>query len=237
MDNEIFNSTQALRDRGFTLKSPPLILVGIDPAGSGDDRDAVVMVAREELEKGMPYDPDYATYTKFRVLAAQRMPQQFEFLDKLARLLALHRTLTGWQMAGRACGHFMCVEQNGVGHGLSSALRTKIGDHVIGYTTVSSITDRPYAGGAISMPRLAALDNLRLLLETHSIKMSPDAQGGKALSSELAAMVWARPGRPEAMAGQHDDQVMALCGAVWIGTKIIPPVHKAIQFKQQHRRN
>lgn len=235
--NETFNSTQSLRDRGFKLSTPPLIIIGNDPAGSGDDRDAVVMVAREELQKGEPYDPDFAVITKFRVLAAQRLPQQMEFPDRLARLLSLHRTMIGWTNAGRSVGHYFTVETNGVGYAMASSLKSKIGDHVIPYTTLGNVSEKPYSGGAVSMPRLAALDHLRLLLETHLIKLTPGAEGGKLLASELASMVWARPGRPEAMQGQHDDLVLALTGAVWIGSKIIPPVLKGQAFASRSRRN
>jgi hypothetical protein len=235
--NETFNSTQSLRDRGFKLSMPPLIIIGNDPAGSGDDRDAVVMVAREELQKGEPYDPDFAVITKFRVLAAQRLPQQMEFPDRLARLLSLHRTMLGWTGAGRSSGHYFTVETNGVGYAMASSLGSKLGGYVIPYTTLGNISEKPFAGGNVAMPRLAALDHLRILLETHLIKMAPGAEGGKELSSELAAMVWARPGRPEAMQGQHDDLVLALTGAVWIGSKIIPPILKAQTFAPRSRRN
>ena len=74
------------------------------------------------------------------------------------------------------------------------------------------------------MPRLAALDHLRIMMETHHMKVIPDAPGASQLIEEMNSFVWRRPGRPEAMQGQKDDLVMALCGALWIGSKLIGPI-------------
>lgn len=222
-----FNNTDDWRERGFHLRTPPVVIAAYDPAGSGDDRDAIVLLNREEHQKGEPHDPDFAVAIKFRVLGAMRMPPEFEFPDKLARLLTLHRQLSNWQDYGKSYSHFFTVETNGVGWALASALRAKIGPQVIAYTTVGSVKDKPYEGGNISMPRLTALDHVRVLLETGHLKMAKKAVGAKELSAELASFVWARPGRPEAIEGQHDDQVLALTGGCWIGSKIIQPVLKA----------
>lgn len=222
-----FNSDREWRDRGFSLRQPPLVVVSYDPAGDGDDRDAIIVQTREEHQRGEPHDPDFAVEMKFRVMMAQRMPVNHEFPDKIAKLLAIHRQLLQWEGAGRISRHVFAVESNGVGWGLASDLRSKIGDLVLPYTTIGSSTDKPYGGHKITMPRLAALDWLRMMMETHHLKIIPDAPGSKELASELNSFVWRRPGRPEAMLGQKDDLVMALCGGVWIGSKIIGPSLKA----------
>ena len=198
-----------------------------DPAGDGDDKDALIVVTREEHQRGEVYDPDFAVEMKFRVLMCERMKPTYEFPDKLAHILALHRKLQQWQMSGRIYTHVMGVESNGVGWGLASAMREKLGDVVIPYTTIGSSTEKPFAGAKVSMPRLAALDHLRIMMETHHLKLIPDAPGAKDLIQEMNSFVWRRPGRPEAMQGQKDDLVMALCGAVWIGSKLIGPVLRA----------
>lgn len=236
MDEHVFNTHEDWRERGFYLKTPPVIIVCYDPAGDGDDRDAIVLLSREEHQKGEPHDPDFSVVYKFRVLAATRLPPEFEYPDKLARLLGLHRQLLGWQTAGRCYSHFFSVETNGVGWALASGLRVKIGPQVIAYTTVGSAADKPYVGGKVSMPRLAALDLLRVLLETHHLKMTPKAPGGRELSAEMASFVWRSPGRPEALEGQHDDMVMALAGGCWVGNKIIGPVLKAATIRLPQRR-
>jgi len=224
---EIFNSDAEWRERGFVLRQPPLVIVSFDPAGDGSDRDALIVQTREEHQRGEPNDPDFAVEQKFRVLMAERMPQDYEYPDKLARILAIHKQLVRWQTSGRTIGHCIGIESNGVGWGLSSDLRTKIGQFVVSYTTVGSTSDKPYGGGKVNMPRLAALDWMRIMMETHHLKLSPEAPGAKDLASELNSFVWRRPGRPEAMLGQKDDLVMALCGGLWIGSKIIGPSLKA----------
>jgi len=234
-DLETFNSSEEWHERGYHLRVPPVVIIAYDPAGDGDDDDGLVMIAREEHQKGETYDPDFAVAMKFRVLAAQIMPKHLEFPDKLARLLAVHRQMVMWSEHNRCWAHFFAVESNGVGWGLSSALRSKIGAQVISYTTVANATDKPHVDGRISMPRLASLDNLRVIAETHHLKIAPDAPGKTLLTGQLASFVWRRPGRPEAMKGQKDDLVMALAGGVWIGSKIVGPILKATSFKRASR--
>lgn len=231
-----FNNTEDWRERGFYLRTPPVVIVAYDPAGAGDDRDATVLINREEHQKGEPHDPDFAVAIKFRMMGAVRMPPEFEFPDKLARLMKLNDQLTQATNAGRYFSHFFTIETNGVGWALASALRAKIGPRVIGYATVGAKNDKPYTGGAISMPRLTGLDHTRVLLETGHLKMSPNAVGSKIMAQEMASFVWRSPGRPEAMEGQHDDLVMALTGGCWIGSKIIQPVLKAKTYHIPTRR-
>jgi len=221
-----FNSSEDWQQRGFHLRTAPLCIAAYDPAGDGQDHDALMVMTREEHQRGEPHDPDFAVAMKYRVLMCQRMPRDFEFPDKLAKVLSLHRSLMKWELAGRIHTHVIAVEANGVGWGLASALRDKLGHVVIPYTTVGSTSDTPYTGHKVSMPRLAALDNLRILMETHHLKLIPEAPGAKDLIQELNSFVWRRPGRPEAMQGQKDDLVMALCGGIWVGSRVIPPILK-----------
>ena len=231
-DIEVFNSDEDWRDQGYSLSTPPLYIVCYDPAGDGDDADALVVISREEWQRGIPEDINFSVQMKFRVLMCQRMPQDYEFPEKLARILALHKKLTNWTALGRITSHVICVETNGVGWGLASALRDKLGNVVIPYTTTGSSSSEPYSGKKTSMPRLAALDHLRILMETHHLKVIPDAPGVKLLTNEMNSFVWRRPGRPEAMHGQKDDLIMALTGGVWIGSKIIGPFLKAKKLRR-----
>jgi hypothetical protein len=233
----VFNNTEDWRTKGFYLRTPPVVIAAYDPAGSGSDRDAVVLLNREEHQKGEPHDPDFAVAMKFRVLGTTAFPPEFEFPDKLARMMALNRQLIRWQEAGKCYTFFYAIETNGVGWAMASALRSKLGPRVISYTTSGSAKEKPYEGGAISMPRLAALDHTRVLLETGHLKMAPNCHGGKELAQEIAGFVWRRPGRPEAMEGQHDDRVMALAGGCWVGTKIVQPVLKAKTYHIPSRRS
>lgn len=227
----MFNRTMDWKQRGYHLRQPPLILACYDPSGDGDDRDALVLLAREEHQKGEPHDPDFSVMMLFRALMAHEMARDLEFPDKLAMLLKLHRQLLGWTRSGRAAKHVFCVETNGVGYAMHSALRTHIGNHVIGYTTVGTTNDNTFTEKKVSMPRLASLDHLRVLAETHALKLAKDAPGREILIRQMSSFVWRGAGRPEAMLGQHDDIVMALAGGCWIGSKVLPPVLKQKKFR------
>lgn len=227
---DIFNNASDLRDRGFELRDPPLNILNYDPAGDGDDNDALVLLSREEWRRGELHDPDLAVEFIFRILLAHRIPQGLEFPDKVATILRINRQMGMWQGQGRQHAHILGVERNGVGYAMASTLRTKTNAPVLGYTTVSNTTDLPYTGGDVSMPRLASLDNLRVMLELHRIKLAKNCDGAKDIKGELNSFVWKGPNRPEAMVGQRDDLVMALAGAVWIGTKLIPPVIKQVKI-------
>lgn len=231
MNHAQFNTGEDWKSRGFRMRMPPLILATYDPAGDGDDRDALVMMAREEHQQGECWDPDFAVQMVFRVLMVHQMPSTFEFPDKLAMLLRLHRELGRWQRMGRCKRHVFGVETNGVGYAMGSSLRNAIGNHVLTYHTASqTATDSAYSDKRITMPRLPALDHLRVLAETHSLKIASDAPGKEILAKEMASFVWRRPGRPEAIEGQKDDTVMAAAGGCWIGAKVLPPFLKHKRF-------
>lgn len=227
MSSSQFNTLADWKSRGFHMRTPPLIIPCFDSAGDGDDRDALVMVAREEHQQGETWDPDFAVQIMFRLLLVHQMPNTFEFPDKLAMLLKLHRELIRWQNMGRCKKHVFAIETNGVGYAMGSAMRKAVGNHVITYHTVGSdATDMPFVNKRLSMPRLPALDHLRVLAETHCLKIAKDAPGKAIFEKEMASFVWARPGRPAAIEGQRDDTVMATAGACWIGAKVLPPFLK-----------
>jgi len=227
---EIFNTIGDLKDRGFSLEDPPLNIVCYDPAGDGDDNDAVVILSREEWRRGELHDPDLAVEMIFRLILSSYLPNDMEFPDKLAALLSVNNQMLKWQRQKRQHAHVIGVETNGVGYAMASSLRTKTNVPVIGYNTVGNMKDRPFEGKDTSMPRLAALDNFRVYLEMNRIKILKDCVGKKDMVNELNSFVWAAKGRPEAMAGARDDLTMAAAGALWIGTKLIPPINKQVRI-------
>jgi hypothetical protein len=232
-----FNTAHDLKKRGFQLLTPPATIVAMDPAGDGADFDAVVALSREEHQRGHTHDPDFAVEFVYRVLLAHRMPQSWEFPDKLAALIALDRTLKGWTAAGRQHAHFFAIETNGVGYGYASSLSAKTTTKVMPYATVGKIgtTYRPPMNAKYAMPRLDALDNMRILIETGYFKIAPECPGKKELQDEMAAFVWRSKNRPEAMEGQHDDLVLAAAGATWAASKILPPFLKATTMRNVAR--
>lgn len=233
-----FNDAADLRHRGFQLLTPPVTIVAMDPSGDGDDRDGVVAVSREEHQRGLPHDPDFAVEFMFRVMIAYRLDQTMEFPDKLATMLKLDKTLQGWTNQKRQSAHFFCFETNGVGYGYASSFARKSNTKVIPYATVGKKTasNKPPAGAKISMPRLEALDNTRIIMETGYLKAEKGAVGLQDLQAELQAFVWRGKNRPEAMQGQRDDLVMALTGALWVGSKVLPPMLKQVKLPGHTRK-
>ena len=222
-----FNSGQTLRARGFRLATPPLHFVCVDPSGDGDDNTACIMSAREEHQKGEPQDPDFSVEHMHRIKMALRIRQDQEFTDVLAQLYRLHRFLLQLRAKGLSAGHVFAIETNGVGYGYAKALRAKIPPSALSifeYHTVGNMSDDTDVMYRYAMPRLAGLDNLRILIETHHLKIDKNMPGAKEYEEEFRAFIWKSPNRPEALEGQHDDLVMATAGALWVATKIVPPI-------------
>ena len=226
------NTGADLKERGYSLLIPPVTVVALDPAGDGADYDGLVAISREEYQRGAPHDPDFSVEMLYRVLLAHRLPQNWEFPEKLAAVLSLDRFLRGLTHQRRQHSHIMCFETNGVGYGYASSFARKSPTKVIGYATVArkSTTGVAPVNAKIAMPRLEALDNTRILLETGYLKLAEGAPGIDTLRKEMRAFVWRGRNRPEAMSGQHDDLVMAMTGALWVASKVLPPVLKQVKL-------
>lgn len=237
-DSSPFNTAADLRDRGFSLRTPPVNIVAFDPAGDGDDNDALILLSREEHQRGETHDPDFAVEFVFRVLMAHQMQQGLEYPDKLAHLLHMHKRLNKWEKDGRERAHVFAIENNGVGYAYASDLRNRVSASVVPYTTIGSGMGATDPTSKVTMPRLKGLSNLRVLMETHYLKIEPHAPGRDDLIAQFNSMVWRRKGRPEAMQGAHDDLVMALTGGAWVGSMVVPPYlrHKAFapRARQSH---
>ncbi len=219
---ETLHTIPQLREQGFFMRDPPVGILCYDPAGAGDDRDAMVMMQREEWRRGELEDPDLAVEIVFRILMAEEMDPTFEAPDKVSRALFVLRKMAMWRQQNRFSEIAMTVETNGVGYALAGHIQRKTNLTVFGYNTVGVVTDRKYQSKRLSMPRLAALDLMRVNLETHRLKMAKQAPGGAIISRQINSFVWKSPGRPEAIEGTRDDIIMAICGGVWFGTHLIP---------------
>jgi len=228
MTHSSMRTGRLLRERGFSLQTPPFAVVALDPSGSGDDHHALSLIYREEWQKGENYDPDFAVEKMHRIQLAKRLPQTLEFVDVLATMLRLARHLSHETELARLSGWLMVVETNGVGHGYAEALRAKLQPrHVLRIFTTAGLDQKPVVEDKTTMPRMAGLDLVRMLMETHYLRAAKGAEGMEHLAAELQTFVWRTKNRPEAMAGQHDDLVMALALAVWTAEKLVPPLLRA----------
>lgn len=226
-------TAEELRSRGFAMIDPPVSVLSYDPAGDGADHDGIVIVSREEHRRGELYDPDMAVEVVYRLLMAKYLPRELEFQDKAATILSLHRSMASWTNKGKMAGHVVLVETNGIGWSMHSFLKGKIGRRVRGYTTVANVSAKPFQESGMSMPRLAALDNLRMLIDLQRFKSAKNAPGADLLVRELNSFVWKGPKRPEAIDGQHDDLVLPTAAACWFGTKTIPMITKSQRVTPQ----
>lgn len=230
-NNGLF-TRQELRQRGFIMRDPPLAMLIYDPSGAGEDHDGVVILSREEHRRGELYDPDLAVEMIYRVMYCQYMPRDLEFQDKATKILSLYRSLLNWMYKGRIAEIAVLVETNGVGWPMQSFLKDKIGHRLRGFTTTATVIGRPsgeaHLNSMWAMPRLAALDNLKMQMDLQRLKAEPKAPGVKDLINEFSSFVWAAPNRPEAIEGQHDDLIMPLAAGCWFGSKVIPPITKSI---------
>lgn len=212
------------------MREPGLTMCVYDPAGEGKDNDAVVIMQREEWRRGELYDAELAMEYVMRILMCEYMNVNWTLNQKVARLLAMERAMRKWENKKKSAGSVMMIETNGVGYGAASLLKDKVPTTttIRGYQTVARTDNKSFQAGNLSMPRLAALDNTRMLLDLDRIKAVKDAPGMDLFVQELNSFVWASARRPEAIAGQKDDLIMALTGACWFGTKVIPPITKAL---------
>ena len=227
MTRESYRSGKLLRERGFTLRTPPFAFASFDAAGDGDDFYALSVTYREEWQFGEPTDAEFAVEKLHRIQLARRLPQSNEFVDNMAVLLRLATHLAQLRDAGRIAEYVFTIETNGVGHGYASALRSKLGPRrVIGIFTTGGMDAKPVVEDRTTMPRLAALDLLRMLVEMHYVRAAKDAVGIDDLAQELQTFVWRGKNRPEAMQGHHDDLVMALAMNIWTAEKLVPPMLK-----------
>lgn len=223
---EILHTIPQLRELGFYMHDAPVGILCYDPAGSGNDRDAMVLLQREEWRRGELNDPDLAVETIYRMMYCEEMDPTFEAPDKIARALTVLRQMRVWQAKRRLAEVYMTVERNGVGYAMADHLKRQTKTQIIGYNTVGVMTDKKFQNKQMSMPRLAALDLMRVCLETHRLKMEKRAIGANIIASQINSFVWKRPGRPEAIEGMRDDVIMAICGGIWFGTHAIPMITK-----------
>ena len=216
------NTVKQLHEQGYRLVAPPVAIVTLDPSGAGEDFNALTWIDREEWQRGEVTDKLFSVQRLYRLQVAQRLPQSAEFGDLVAQMLRINLFLKKRRNKKLLHSIITVVETNGVGWGIFNQVKKKIGDGVIGIITVTGTNSRAFSGGRMSMPRLPGLDHLRVLLETHLLKMHPKTPGAKEIESEFRSFVWKRAGRPEALDGQKDDLLMSLAIGCWVGEKVVP---------------
>ena len=212
------------------MREPPFAIVAFDPAGDGEDENAVALYLREEFERGERHEMGFEHQMIMRLHLIETLRQDLEFPEVLASMLRLYRWLYNMKLQGRIYNFVIVVETNGVGHGYYHSLRNAIGGRVYGQYTVGGDHEKPINEEKLVMPRMAGLDHFRYCIETHTIKIARDpasgqlAQGADKFRTQMNSFVWKGPKRPQAMEGQKDDLIMAGAIGNWFGTKVLPTV-------------
>jgi hypothetical protein len=230
-----------LRAAGFQEKGPTTEILAFDPAGAGADSPGLVWVTRRTFILGdYPYEPDSSAQPIMRIRAAVAMVPDSSYAEQEARCLTWHRRMMAAQRADQVEQHAVCIETNGVGFALGDQLKRKIGKFCLPYTTVAA-ADKTFKGGKVLMPRGPALGLLRAHMVMHRLKASDDAIGMEDLGRQLDSFLRSekKNGKPEAMAGEHDDLVLPLAACCWMSNRILPlrlPTDPAAGYRRRRNR-
>lgn len=211
-----------LHEQGYRLYKAPVSIIAFDPAGRGNAFPALTWIDREEWQRGEVWDPDLSVQLLYRLHFAHRLPRDGEYVDFLAAIMRLD-SLMGQRINRGLCTHSaIVIETNGVGWPAYSQLSTskRVQSEVLGVTTTGTTSRKSADKSRLTMPRMAGLDLLRVMIETQRFKLRPDIPGAKEFETETKSFVW-KNARPEALAGQNDDIVMSVAHGVWAGEHYI----------------
>lgn len=215
-------TAEELRERGFSMHGPPVVVLALDPAGDGEANIAMVALERELWRRGEVYDPDLQWQVRYVMRGAWAFPNGTTLPIVMSSMLAVHRALETERKNGGIKTHFFAVETNGIGWGYVTTLQDKVGnERVCPIVTTGGVNAYAYQSRNYSMPRQAGLDNLRVLMELHVWKVAKGAPGAAQVAQEMNTFVW-QGSKPKADKGKLDDMVMACAIATWTASKILP---------------
>jgi hypothetical protein len=216
------NTVQELHERGFVMHGPPIAIASLDPAGSGTDHPALTVIEREVWRMGEVYDPDLTVMARYVLRGAWIFPQGSQFPQITGAMLAAANRMMASERDGQILRFFITVECNGVGWGYASHLRAKLGDIVMPITTTGGENANVLEGNkGYTMPRQAAADNLRMLMEQQVWKVERGAPGIAQVQEQLDAFVW-KGKKPQAAEGFNDDGVLSIMIGTWALSRTIP---------------
>ncbi|MBE0659128.1 MAG: hypothetical protein IH602_15645, partial [Bryobacteraceae bacterium] len=186
--------------------------IGLD-LGQRSDHSAVVILERARHFTGRFDHVNYTreTITRLYLRHAERFPLHFPYLGIPAAIRSTFDKLNPTHYEASPTPKTIVVDATGVGAPIVEILhRAKLPAGIVPITITSG--EKPNGN---NIPRAALLSNLRILLETKLLLLSPDVAHYDQLYKELAAIsVNAR--------ARHDDLAFALALAAWSARLTLP---------------
>ncbi|MHB8611196.1 MAG: hypothetical protein ACYDAL_02045 [Candidatus Dormibacteraceae bacterium] len=191
----------------------PLIL-GCD-IGQAVDPTAIVVV---ESYKPEPTRPDDRPQVEFLIRWVERVPLGTSYVDVVERIAAVSEQA---QLLDRRV--LIVVDVTGVGKPIFDMLRRRCRVPLRGITFTAASDEISPHPHQIRVPKRDLVTALEVVLEGRRLHTHPHIALAEDLRAELQAFEVNLSARGhdsyEAARGKHDDLVMALCLAVWWGSR------------------
>jgi hypothetical protein len=194
---------------------PPLrphrnhFFLGLD-LGQRCDHSALVILERVNRLTGNFDHVNYVheTVTGLYLRHAERFPLNFPYLDIPEAIKATFPELDPPEYQAAPAPKTLAVDATGVGAPVVEIIhRAWLQATILPITITSGAEPRGY-----NVPRASLLSNLRILLETETLRISPEVPHFKQLAKELTSLSLDAP------RSKHDDLAFALALAAWPAT-------------------
>ncbi len=206
--------------------------IGLD-LGQSQDFTAVAVLRRPRV---CPMDPPGHRRPAYDLPYLYRFPLGTPYPEVVRSVVDLLRTPP-------LVGSLLVVDQTGVGQPVVDMLRDSLHNHVTCQFTAITITGGHAASaveGGFHVPKKELVGALQILLQTRRLHVAKQLPHATTLVKELenfrVKITLARNETFEAWReGQHDDLVLAVALAAWIGDKALPPLEDAHEVKDPQR--
>jgi hypothetical protein len=196
--------------------------VGLD-LGQAQDFTALAVLARSFV---LPGDPSALRRCSFALRHLQRFPLGTHYSEVLGTLVKLLQ-------APPLVGAFVVVDQTGVGRAVVDTLADGLRNRVtclfcpVTITTGQEVTTG--LGGSLRVPKKELVGILQVLLQNRRLQVARKLPEAQLLLRELEnfrmKVINLRPESLETWReGHHDDLVLAVALAAWVGEQVLPPV-------------
>lgn len=197
----------------------PLLCFGLD---LGRRRDPAALVILERNSVRGAFDPawrQHHRHIRFVLRHAQRLPLGLPYLEIVQRVASLLDSTTGCLPGNFELlpGHelnpkkTLAVDATGVGSPVVELLRrARLPARLYPITITSGTRPARDTDGGYLIPRRDLIANLRILLETRSLRIPQDLPNRDDVINELAEL-------EDTPTSRHDDLAFALAFAAWVG--------------------
>jgi hypothetical protein len=204
------------------MDKPQSYFVGLD-LGQAQDFTALAVMARPQV---LPGEPASARRCSYALRHLQRFPLGTHYSHVLATLTRLLRTPP-------LVGSLVVVDQTGVGRAVIDTLADGMRDKVtctlctVTVTTGQDLTTG--SSGGLRVPKKELVGILQVLLQNRRLQVARSLPDAPLLLRELENFrIKATTVRSDSFEawreGNHDDLVLAVGLAAWVGEQALPPI-------------